>query len=821
MALKKIQLKRELRKQRRTSIATGAPMPPALPRRLGSVRGADMAGLTKELPRRFTVGSRAQSELRMAGDGSGYYDDDNKDAAKPRPPPPRERESFRRFAGPPKASDAPAPAPKPAAPATPAAPETPAPPSPARRRRAGGPSGDGPRAAARGPRASSRRRSGRRRPSTSTPWAWRRSSTSPARRSGPPRRRRRRRPGFLVDAAGPRATGRRPRGRAGRVAAALARRAVFGALVVTQAREDDAPRAPAPEPEPEADDGDGAVALRDGLLAEVVGDLAPGACAGALLELEAANAKTNAEIALEVSQGHETKELRLEEELKRALHELREERKAAAGLREATDEAAAARDAAVAEAARLAGDRGAVEARAGRATTGSLERANRELEASRATVDDAVEAARRESVDVVADRDRLAAALAAAGAERDAGRALAAAAAEARDKAREAAAKARLSSPPINSEMKLTAHVKIAALLAAAAAETGIVDGPYPIMYGEMFDHDDVALEAAGMDCEAIFAAAPGGSSAYCYMCPVIYGKRNSLYSAIYNGYTCEDSSYYCFEKLTFLLCPETCTGLADNDVVAAYEFSAYGHTTCVGMASEYWSLSVNEQYKMAYACPLSFMYQLSSLGFGDNSTLLESEAARSRPTPTATGYEEAEEAVAACIASNCPEGFDTQYYSYSYEADEDWFDGTCASIEGLLDFSYLCQSADATCDACQSEVRTYAETLWETQAETIGLDCDLDCPAFGVTAVVTGDMTVEGMTLEDAQANEAVFVATVADLADVQEEYVEVAISGARRRLTDTVTSAVEDESDLDAAAALKAGGLVAALAAAAALLA
>ena len=39
-------------------------------------------------------------------------------------------------------------------------------------------------------------------------------------------------------------------------------------------------------------------------------------------------------------------------------------------------------------------------------------------------------------------------------------------------------------------------------------------------------------------------------------------------------------------------------------------------------------------------------------------------------------------------------------------------------------------------------------------------------------------------MTLEDARANEAVFVAAVADLADVQEEYVEVAISAARRRL-------------------------------------
>ena len=68
MALKKLHLKREQRKQRRTSVVTGAPLPPPLPRRLGSVRGADMAGLTKDLPRRFTVGARASSELRLASD---------------------------------------------------------------------------------------------------------------------------------------------------------------------------------------------------------------------------------------------------------------------------------------------------------------------------------------------------------------------------------------------------------------------------------------------------------------------------------------------------------------------------------------------------------------------------------------------------------------------------------------------------------------------------------------------------------------------------------------------------------------------------------
>ena len=50
--------------------------------------------------------------------------------------------------------------------------------------------------------------------------------------------------------------------------------------------------------------------------------------------------------------------------------------------------------------------------------------------------------------------------------------------------------------------------------------------------------------------------------------------------------------------------------------------------------------------------------------------------------------------------------------------------------------------------------------------------------------------MTVEGMTLEDAQANEAVFVDAIADLADVDKDHVDVTISAARRRrLTDTVT--------------------------------
>ncbi|KAH8073286.1 serine-type endopeptidase [Aureococcus anophagefferens] len=101
---------------------------------------------------------------------------------------------------------------------------------------------------------------------------------------------------------------------------------------------------------------------------------------------------------------------------------------------------------------------------------------------------------------------------------------------------------------------------------------------------------------------------------------------------------------------------------------------------------------------------------------------------------------DEAEHAAVDCVAANCPEGFDTEYYSYSYLGDDDWFDGTCGSVEGALDFTFLCQSADATCGECQSAVRAYSELLWETQAAAVGLDCDLDCPAYGAAAEDTHD---------------------------------------------------------------------------------
>ena len=60
---------------------------------------------------------------------------------------------------------------------------------------------------------------------------------------------------------------------------------------------------------------------------------------------------------------------------------------------------------------------------------------------------------------------------------------------------------------PPTMNLKMTTHLKIAALVAAAAA-TSVVDGPFPLDKGMMYDHEDVVMESLGMDCAAAFAGA-------------------------------------------------------------------------------------------------------------------------------------------------------------------------------------------------------------------------------------------------------------------------------------------------------------------------
>ena len=76
MGIRKTQLKREQRKQRRMSLQEGTPLPPPLPRQVSKrfttvARRSDGSGSpTSErspLRRRFSIGARAQSELNMGG----------------------------------------------------------------------------------------------------------------------------------------------------------------------------------------------------------------------------------------------------------------------------------------------------------------------------------------------------------------------------------------------------------------------------------------------------------------------------------------------------------------------------------------------------------------------------------------------------------------------------------------------------------------------------------------------------------------------------------------------------------------------------------
>ena len=104
--------------------------------------------------------------------------------------------------------------------------------------------------------------------------------------------------------------------------------------------------------------------------------------------------------------------------------------------------------------------------------------------------------------------------------------------------------------------------------------------------------------------------------------------------------------------------------------------------------------------------------------------------------------WEAAQQAAVDCINMNCPEGFDSSLYSYSYMGDDDWLDFSdlCDSIEGNSEFMYTCQSADATCSECQSEMRAFAEVAYGQTFSSLGVDCDLDCPAYGATAEDTHD---------------------------------------------------------------------------------
>ena len=55
---------------------------------------------------------------------------------------------------------------------------------------------------------------------------------------------------------------------------------------------------------------------------------------------------------------------------------------------------------------------------------------------------------------------------------------------------------------------QVKAYLEGATAEAQLAVANGVVIGPFPLDKGMMYDHDDVAMESLGMDCEYAFAGA-------------------------------------------------------------------------------------------------------------------------------------------------------------------------------------------------------------------------------------------------------------------------------------------------------------------------
>ncbi len=173
---------------------------------------------------------------------------------------------------------------------------------------------------------------------------------------------------------------------------------------------------------------------------------------------------------------------------------------------------------------------------------------------------------------------------------------------------------------------------------------------------------------------------------------------------------------------------------------------------------------------------------------------------------------------------------------------DDDFSPNTCADVQQWLSDG-LCQDGPAV---CQTEYQAYVECTYEDAAQSfLGLTCDFtcarDCPAgsfdnletcedcdaldgdcadcecrdFDRVAeanckaaclpapVVTGSISLSGITVEDAEANKAVLQDAIARVAGVDTEAVTIrSVASARRRLQASVIVDYKIEADDFAAA-------------------
>ena len=160
-------------------------------------------------------------------------------------------------------------------------------------------------------------------------------------------------------------------------------------------------------------------------------------------------------------------------------------------------------------------------------------------------------------------------------------------------------------------------------------------------------------------------------------------------------------------------------------------------------------------------------------------------------------------ESLYSCAETNCPGVFDDDGADdhddgyddgYADAGDDFVWDGTCSGMNEFPQFLMACTEADEVCTPCAEILRTTTECIFEAMF-AVYLECDLTCPAYGADYKVVGDMTVSGITYEDAVANPGIFVNAIATEAGVDSDAVTVTITDAstRRRLADEIVVSYE----------------------------
>jgi len=115
-------------------------------------------------------------------------------------------------------------------------------------------------------------------------------------------------------------------------------------------------------------------------------------------------------------------------------------------------------------------------------------------------------------------------------------------------------------------------------------------------------------------------------------------------------------------------------------------------------------------------------------------------------------------------------------------DGDDDWSPTSCADATAADSLFWSHCEGNPAGDQCTDEWEAYVECIFTAAASMgFGLDCGFECTV--AEESVAGSMSVSGISLEDAEAQAAVFVAAIASAAGVADSAVAVTFAASSRR--------------------------------------